>query len=203
LSPPGLTVWKELAALRDGLRQLHPGIQVDVDLSIARGFDYYTGIVFEIFDTHPENRRALFGGGRYDNLTSAFGTDPLPGVGFGVSDVALLNFCETRGIKLAEAATVDVAVVRFSSADRLAAFELAAAFRSLDLICTAPLTEQKFGKQIQAAERMGARAIAFRGEAEMAQNTFCIKWLGTGEQVTFEMTPVGLQQFSTRLKAAK
>ena len=47
------------------------------DPSIVRGFNYYTGMVFEVFDTHPDNNRSLFGGGRYDNLTALFDDEPV------------------------------------------------------------------------------------------------------------------------------
>ncbi len=67
------------------------------DPSIVRGFDYYTGIVFEVFDTNPENTRSMFGGGRYDNLVSLFGGDSVPAVGFGMGDVTLLDFLNTHG----------------------------------------------------------------------------------------------------------
>ena len=68
----------------------------EFDPKIARGFDYYTGVVFEVFDTNPENRRALFGGGRYDNLLEMFGVEPLPTVGFGMGDVTIRDFLETH-----------------------------------------------------------------------------------------------------------
>lgn len=64
-----------------------------IDLTaVVRGFDYYTGMVFEIFDTDPANRRSLFGGGRYDDLTSLFGGDKVPAVGFGMGDVTIRDF---------------------------------------------------------------------------------------------------------------
>ncbi|MDO8569555.1 MAG: ATP phosphoribosyltransferase regulatory subunit [bacterium] len=63
---------------------------------IVRGFDYYTGMVFEVFDTHEENRRSLFGGGRYDNLLEMFDVDPIPAVGFGMGDITLRDFLETH-----------------------------------------------------------------------------------------------------------
>lgn len=66
--------------------------------TITRGFDYYTGMVFEVFDTHPDNRRALFGGGRYDNLLEIFGVEPVPTVGFGMGDVTIRDFLETHGL---------------------------------------------------------------------------------------------------------
>lgn len=66
--------------------------------TIVRGFNYYTGTIFEIFDTNPENRRSLLGGGRYDNLTALFGGDPIPAVGFGMGDVTMRDFLETHGL---------------------------------------------------------------------------------------------------------
>lgn len=73
---------------------------VKIDPSIMRGFDYYTGMVFEVFDTNPENSRSLFGGGRYDNLLEMFGVEPLPTVGFGMGDVTIRDFLETHNLPL-------------------------------------------------------------------------------------------------------
>lgn len=69
---------------------------VEFDPKIMRGFDYYTGMVFEVFDTSPENNRSLFGGGRYDNLLEVFGVEPVPTVGFGMGDITINDFLETH-----------------------------------------------------------------------------------------------------------
>ena len=66
------------------------------DPTLMRGFDYYTDIVFEVFDTDPDNNRSLFGGGRYDGLVGVFGVEPVPTVGFGMGDVTLQNFLESH-----------------------------------------------------------------------------------------------------------
>lgn len=71
---------------------------VKFDATLARGFTYYTGTIFEIFDTNPDNRRSLLGGGRYDNLTGLFGGDPIPAVGFGMGDVTMRDFLETHDL---------------------------------------------------------------------------------------------------------
>ena len=68
------------------------------DSSIVRGLDYYTGIVFEAFDKHPENRRAICGGGSYSSLLKIFKEEPILGVGFGLGDVTLKDFLETHGL---------------------------------------------------------------------------------------------------------
>ncbi len=66
------------------------------DPTLARGQTYYTGMVFEIFDTNKENPRAIAGGGRYDNLLELFGVEPVPAVGFAMGDIALRDFLETH-----------------------------------------------------------------------------------------------------------
>jgi histidyl-tRNA synthetase len=65
---------------------------ISYDPTIVRGLDYYTGIVFEVFDKHPNNKRALCGGGAYANLLQIFNETPLTGVGFGLGDVTLTDF---------------------------------------------------------------------------------------------------------------
>ena len=66
------------------------------DPSLARGQAYYTGMVFEIFDTDSENNRALAGGGRYDNLLELFEVNLIPAIGFGMGDITLRDFLETH-----------------------------------------------------------------------------------------------------------
>ncbi|TSC83394.1 MAG: histidyl-tRNA synthetase [Parcubacteria group bacterium Gr01-1014_17] len=75
-------------------------LNAQFDANIVRGFDYYTGMVFEVFDTHADNRRSLFGGGRYDNLLEIFGVEPVPTVGFGMGDITILDFLETHSLPL-------------------------------------------------------------------------------------------------------
>jgi histidyl-tRNA synthetase len=88
---------KKLEALIEAFRS-RGMTNVVFDPSIVRGFLYYTGIVFEVFDTNPENSRSLFGGGRYDSLVSLFGGEPIPAVGFGMGDVTLIDFLETHAL---------------------------------------------------------------------------------------------------------
>ena len=83
---------KLLAAIKDiGLDEY-----VVYDPTIIRGFDYYTGMVFEVNDLHPENRRSLFGGGRYDNLVGMFSKENINACGFGMGDVTLFDFLQTQ-----------------------------------------------------------------------------------------------------------
>ncbi|MBI1974715.1 MAG: ATP phosphoribosyltransferase regulatory subunit [Candidatus Zambryskibacteria bacterium] len=75
------------------------GPNVVVDKTLARGQTYYTGAVFEIFDTNPDNNRSIAGGGRYDNLLEIFNAEPVPTVGFGMGDITLHDFLKTHKLK--------------------------------------------------------------------------------------------------------
>ncbi|OHA90851.1 MAG: hypothetical protein A2832_00850 [Candidatus Zambryskibacteria bacterium RIFCSPHIGHO2_01_FULL_44_22b] len=71
-----------------------------LDETLARGQAYYTGTVFELFDTNPDNNRSLCGGGRYDNLLELFDVEPVPAVGFGMGDITIRDFLETHKLPL-------------------------------------------------------------------------------------------------------
>ena len=80
-------IQRVLTALRD------VGVESAIfDATLMRGLDYYTGTVFEVFDNHPENSRALFGGGRYDGLVGLFGAEPLSAVGMAPGGTMIENF---------------------------------------------------------------------------------------------------------------
>ncbi len=86
---------EELEAFVGKLKEV--GIEnAKIDETLARGQAYYTGIVFEIFDTDPVNGRSICGGGRYDDLLKIFEVEPVPTVGFGMGDIALKDFLETH-----------------------------------------------------------------------------------------------------------
>lgn len=93
--PNGST--EELRSLAEELKS--KGIQnTKIDETLARGQTYYTGIVFEFFDTDPKNPRSILGGGRYDNLLELFDVEPVPAVGFGWGDITTRDFLETHGL---------------------------------------------------------------------------------------------------------
>ncbi|MBU2329901.1 histidine--tRNA ligase, partial [Patescibacteria group bacterium] len=119
---------------------------------IVRGFDYYTGIVFEVQDTSPENPRALLGGGRYDGLVSLFGGDPLPAIGFAFGDVGLMDFLKTHDL-LPEATNVPHLYIGTPSPEDIpVAQAYAATLREATTFRTfVNLTEKSLGDQIKDA----------------------------------------------------
>jgi histidyl-tRNA synthetase len=122
---------KPLMSLFSQLEGLGLGAYIKFDPSIVRGLDYYTDVVFEIFDKHPENRRAIAGGGAYANLLAIFGESPLPGIGFGMGEVPLTDFLTTHKL-LPDFSKqdLDIVVGYIDSASEIAAFEVAQNLRS-------------------------------------------------------------------------
>jgi histidyl-tRNA synthetase len=152
------------------------------DPNLARGFDYYTGIVFEVFDTSPRNPRALFGGGRFDDLLSVFGTDKLPAVGFGMGDVGIQNFLETYNLIPEYKPKTRLVIATIGTGIDEAAFELATKLRNGGVRVAIDATDRKAGQKIQATDKQKIPYITFVGENELKSNKFTVKELATGSE---------------------
>lgn len=159
------------------------------DPSIVRGLDYYTGIVFEIFDKHPDNRRALCGGGAYENLLKIFNEQPLAGVGFGLGDVTLKDFLEVHGL-LPDLSTpkFDIFVTFQDDNAQTATLNLAQEFRKIGLKVVTHFETLKFKKVFQVAQNKGVQFVILVGERELADNKFVIKNLESKEQFEFNFS---------------
>lgn len=154
------------------------------DKSLARGFDYYTGTVFEARDVSGENKRALLGGGRYDNLTGLFGGDPISGIGFGMGDVTMRDFLETHRL-LPEGLTATAPAVMVIPTDatfNLMGQKVAHALREQGVNVATDIGTKKLSKKISDAATRGTRYIIVVGENEVTNNTYTIKNLDTGEE---------------------
>lgn len=151
------------------------------DMSLMRGFDYYTDIVFEVFDTDPDNNRSMFGGGRYDGLVSQFGVEPVPTVGFGMGDVTLQNFLTVHDLLPKSTPETDMYVVLIGSVYDKAADALGK-MRKMGLNVAVDLTGRKIDKQVRAADRKGIQYVVFIGEQEIASERYKIKDLTSGKE---------------------
>jgi histidyl-tRNA synthetase len=156
------------------------------DPFIVRGFNYYTGMVFEVFDTHRENNRALFGGGRYDNLTALFDDEPLPGVGFGMGDVTMRDFLAVRGLlpPYEPSTKVYVAITSPELAGQVQA--LAGFLREQGVNVAVDFGEKKLGDQIKAADKHKIPFVLVVGPDELASGRFTVKELSTGTEHPLE-----------------
>jgi histidyl-tRNA synthetase len=152
------------------------------DPSIVRGFDYYTGLVFEIFDTHPENNRALFGGGRYDNLTALFDDEPIVGIGFGMGDVTIRDFLAVRNLLPPYIPPTRIYLAVTSPELVQFAMSVAKELREANIPVSIDFGEKKLGDQIKTATKHSIPYLIVIGENEQASNSFTIKDLKTGEE---------------------
>ncbi len=150
---------------------------------IVRGLDYYTGTVFEAWDVEGEFR-ALFGGGRYDNLVEAVGGDPLPAVGFAMGDVVIALILKKYGLvpEGLDASPAPVLVTVFDEGSLLKSIELAAELRLEGLNVTCYPEPAKLGKQFKYADRIGARVALVLGPDEIKSGTVAVKYLLDGSQ---------------------
>jgi histidyl-tRNA synthetase len=155
---------------------------------IVRGLDYYTGIVFEAWDRDGEFR-AILGGGRYDNLVSDVGGEPLPATGFAMGDMVvglvLKKFAcipETLG-----ASPAQVLVTVFDPASFPASYSLATRLRQAGLNVACYPEAAKLARQIKYGDRMGMRLIVILGPDELAKGAFTLKDLRQGEQHTLPL----------------
>ena len=152
------------------------------DPSIVRGFLYYTGTVFEVYDTDPANSRALFGGGRYDGLISLFGGDPIPAMGFAMGDVTLLDFLETHGLLPAASPAPQVFIGTPSTDDFFAAQDFAQTLRMAGVRTLVNSSEKALGDQVKEAVRRGIPYFVAIGEQEVASGLVKVKVLAKSEE---------------------
>ena len=162
------------------------------DFGIIRGLDYYTGTVFEVFDESPENNRAMFGGGRYDNLVGMFAKNAkISGVGYGMGDVTLENFLVTHNLvpDLYES-KVRVLVTRFDDVPYENYISIVSALREAGITATIYLGSKKFGKQIDFAVKGHYSHVLIMGGSELEAGIVKIKNLKTREESTVSLADV-------------
>ena len=168
-----------------------------VDTKITRGFDYYTGMVFEVFDTDPANRRAMFGGGRYDNLISLFSSGgSIPAVGFAMGDVTARDFLESHGLlpKYAPATELMLLVVEPDAAVHTT--RLAQELRREDVAVAVNLSGKRVSDQIRQADKMRIPFIIAIGKKERESGQYTIKNLATGAEITLPADRIAEHLFS-------
>jgi histidyl-tRNA synthetase len=152
------------------------------DLSIIRGLDYYTGIVFEAFDV-KNKFRAIFGGGRYDNLLSALGGRRIPSVGLGFGDVVICEILDHLGIQRGDESGLDVLVGYMSLAEQSLALKGTSILRQAGKTVNLQLKPLKAKKLFSTASKAGARYAIYIGPSEAKEGTLAVKDLSTGHQL--------------------
>lgn len=158
---------------------------------IVRGFDYYTGMIFEVYDTNMENTRALFGGGRYDNLTSLFDGDKIPAVGFGMGDVTLSDFLKTHDL-LPESTSSPTLFLGNAPGTNSNEIETgpAHALRELGISTLVNFSNKSVSGQIREADKRNIPYIAIIGTDELTSGILRVKQLATGQEKDLALSDI-------------
>jgi len=153
----------------------HAGVKSLVfDITLMRGFDYYTGMVFEVFDVHPDNNRAMFGGGRYDGLVGLFGAEPLSAVGMAPGGTMMEKFLEVHGLIPVVKSMTNIYIATLGDVSREAS-KLAGDLRELGLNVELDISDRKIDKQIKTADKKKIQFVLFIGDQEVASGIYKIK----------------------------
>jgi histidyl-tRNA synthetase len=158
------------------------------DIKLMRGFDYYTDIVFEAFDLHPDNNRAMFGGGRYDGLVGQFGVDPVPTFGFAPGDAGAALFLESHGL-LPNFMSETELYIALAGVEYKDVIKLLGELRAEGLnIAVDSGGTRKLGIQFKTAEKKKIRYVSVVGEAELKSRRFKLKDIrsSTEEELSIE-----------------
>ena len=153
-----------------------------VDGNLVRGFDYYTGIVWEVTAGGLGAQNAIGGGGRYDNLVETLGGKPTPGVGFGSGIERLLLALESQQISLPVNASPLVWLVAHGDAARDANWQLMQTLRAAGIRADMDPSGRSVKSQFKLADREKAAFCIVVGDSELAASTVMLKNLQSGEQ---------------------
>ena len=173
---------KELKELFQMLNEVNI-TNIVYDPTIMRGFDYYTGIVFEVYDTGAENNRALFGGGRYDDLVDIFDVEKVAGVGFGMGDVTLLDYLTTYNLLPTNLhSSIDLYICVCATKYEKNANILARYFRAQGMRVVLDITKRKISAQIKTAVNGNIPFSICVGEDEIRSGQYKLKILSQREE---------------------
>lgn len=156
------------------------------DISLMRGFDYYTGMVFEVFDNHPDNNRAMFGGGRYDGLVGLFGGEKVPTVGMAPGATTTEVFLNSHNLMPNFTSTTDIYMVVLGDSLQ-GAQKIAATLREEGVRVAVDITGRKLDKQMKAGIKMNVPYLMFVGEKELNDEVYKLKDVASEYEQTLSL----------------
>ena len=155
---------------------------LEIDVSIARGLDYYTGTIVETFLTDLPSFGSICSGGRYDNLAQLYTKPPLPGIGASLGLDRLLAAMQQLDLIPNTKTTAEVMIVQFDKSKLSEYLKLAADLRRQGIAVELYPESKKLNQQFKYADRRGARAVIIAGTDEFASGVVQVKWLADGTQ---------------------
>lgn len=161
---------------------------LEIDVSIARGLDYYTGTIVETFLTDLPSFGSICSGGRYDNLAQLYTKQQLPGIGASLGLDRLLAAMQQLDLLPKTKTTAEVMIVQFDKSKLKEYLKLAADLRSQGIAVELYPESKKLNQQFKYADRRGARAVIIAGTDEFAAGVVQVKWLADGTQTELPLT---------------
>jgi histidyl-tRNA synthetase len=175
---------QETQYLLDELNKLGLGDWVEFYPNLMRGFDYYDGMIFEVFDNKPENSRAMFGGGRYNGLAQIFGSESFPAVGCAPGDETTKLFLESWNlVPELKIVPTQILVTSFSEELISQSLKLSLNLRQAGINTEIfPDANIKLDKQLKYAAQKNIPYVAILGPEEVEKDIVTLKNMLTGEQ---------------------
>ncbi len=150
--------------------------------TLTRGFDYYTGTVFEVYDTNKENPRALFGGGRYDDLIGSFVNQSVPAFGFGMGDVTIKDFLETHNLlpKITSTTNLYICIAPDTEVEKV--YQIARTLRESGINVAVDISGKKLADQLKSLDKRKIPFVITIGPEELKSQNFTIRNTETREE---------------------
>lgn len=185
---------KELSFITGTLKQISNGRQVNlvIDFTLARGLNYYTGVIFEVKAPQKVKMGSIGGGGRYDDLTGLFGVPDIAGVGISFGVDRIYDVMEELNLFPTSVVTgTTLLFFNLGEAESLAAMQLSQKMRDSGIATEVFHENSKFDKQFKYAEKKAIPFIAIVGTNELEKKTCLVKQLATGNQQEIEWNRLG------------
>lgn len=199
----GLKGIEEIAFIQDAITHLPlTTAQLELDVTLARGLNYYTGAIFEVAPPSQVQMGSIGGGGRYDDLTGIFGLKNMSGVGisFGLDRIYLVM--EELGLFPAEITeSLDVLALNFGQNEALQSMKLITYLRNKGIKAELYPDASKLKKQMSYADKRGVKFVLMIGEQELQEQRFILKNMVSGEQNSYTFEEVENIISSLRQKA--
>jgi histidyl-tRNA synthetase len=182
--------YKELKEFEKLLEETNLSEFCTFSSGIVRGLDYYTGIVYEVYDTGKENTRSIFGGGRYDDLLSIFSDEQISGTGFGLGLVMLSLFLDTYNLIPQDIREMDysdtIYIAGIKESVRAYVLQLAQRIRAEDFACIVDYRFNSLKNQLKKANELGNIITIIIGPDEMNENKVTIRNMVSEKQITID-----------------
>ena len=174
----------EIVEVFDMLDEVQPSCEVELDITLARGLNYYTGTIIEV-KAKDFNIGSICGGGRYDDLASIFGMEGMSGVGISFGADRIYDVMKEKELFPEKIETFSqLLIVNFGQKEQKYCLSIAKELRGQGILCEIYPDQAKIKKQMQYADKNNIPFVLIVGEEEMNTGNLTLKSMKTGEQVT-------------------